>query len=156
MCCRIVNCCSLFIDIQLFVSIINIISVIFLFAIECFTPSDQSGICINLRSCPRLRFLLENERKNATVVSLLRNSFCGYEGKEIKVCCPLDDEVFTTTEYSSTTKKRTEPTTAGGQQIVLSSKLPSQNTCGKTNTSQNRIVGGHPADLGEYSKIVTS
>jgi len=92
---------------------------------------------------------LENQRKNATIVNLLRSSYCGYEGRDVKVCCPLDDETFSTTEYTPmTTKKRVESTVVG-QQTVFSSKLPSQNTCGKTNTSQNRIVGGHPADLGE-------
>lgn len=124
-------------------------------SIDCFTPSDQNGTCINLKKCPRLRFLLENERKNTTVVNFLRSSFCGYEGKDVKVCCPLDDEVISTTEYTSTTKRRVEPTGVG-QPSVLSTKLPTQNTCGKTNTSQNRIVGGHPADLGECSNNVTS
>lgn len=118
--------------------------------LDCFTPSDSNGYCINLKRCPRLRILVETQRQNATVVAYLRSSFCGYEGKDVKVCCPLENEQTSTTEYVHTDRTTRGQTSNIGtrQPIVDSPKLPSINTCGKTNTSQNRIVGGHPADLG--------
>lgn len=121
---------------------------------ECFTPNDMNGVCINIKRCPYLRNLLETQRKNNTVLAYLRNSACGYEGRDPKVCCPLEDEpIVPTTGVTSTNRPVTSNNNNNnnnnnGEDQVLSNKLPSQSTCGRTNTSHIRIVGGNPADLG--------
>lgn len=98
--------------------------------------------------------LLNNQRKNDTVKALLRNSFCGYEKKDPKVCCPLENEEvsvpsnqpgYENTERPKITQK---PVDQSDYETVSSSKLPSQSTCGRTNVSHERIVGGIPAELG--------
>lgn len=138
--------------------------------IECFTPNDENGVCINILRCPVLRRMLETQRQNSTVVTFLRNSACGYEGRNPKVCCPLDNEptrptnnhqtLETTTSRlggSNSNRPNNRPNTGSSNnnnnnnynENVSSIKLPSQSTCGKTNTSHIRIVGGNPADLGK-------
>jgi len=76
---------------------------------------------------------------------------CGYEGRDPKVCCPLDNEPTT---YTDTTQRiTTQKTDSAGSAVyetVTSIKLPSQKTCGRTNSSHVRIVGGNPAELGRY------
>lgn len=130
---------------------------------ECFTPNDLNGECINIRQCPPLLTLLDTQRKNATVAAFLRQSSCGYVGRDPKVCCPLDDEPTSTTEHyvnSNPVTRPNRPVTGPAQlgndnnnnnyNTVTSNKLPSQSTCGQTNTSHIRIVGGNPADLGAW------
>lgn len=79
---------------------------------------------------------------------------CGYEGRDPKVCCPLENESFNNPEttQSTTTQRMTtqRPNSSGstGYETVSSIKLPSQQTCGRTNASHIRIVGGNPAELG--------
>ncbi|XP_050433643.1 venom protease-like isoform X2 [Adelges cooleyi] len=195
---------------------------------ECFTPNEENGVCINIKRCPFLLSLLENQRKNASIVTFLRNSMCGYEGRDPKVCCPLESEVSNgnnggnnennnnwNNEQNSnagstnsgfgqnnngglnhnnnnnnnnnggtnsgfgqgnnggsnhnnnnnnggsnlnnnngrpTTTSR--PTSSSSYETVTSSKLPSQSTCGRSNATQNRIVGGAPADLDDWPWMV--
>lgn len=93
--------------------------------------------------------MLETQRNNATVVAFLRKSMCGYEGRDPKVCCPLSDEytnIPSTTESSPTQK--TGHVGSSGYETIKSPKLPSQKTCGRSNTTHVRVVGGQPAELG--------
>uniref|UniRef100_A0A2S2Q5Y0 CLIP domain-containing serine protease n=1 Tax=Sipha flava TaxID=143950 RepID=A0A2S2Q5Y0_9HEMI len=126
---------------------------IFLF-LECFTPNDLNGVCINIKRCPSLLMLLENQRKNSTIAAFLRNSMCGYEGRDPKVCCALDSETNNNPSQNIPPPTTTvRPNTSFGSdnvETVKSSKLPSQSTCGKSNSSHIRIVGGIPADLGAW------
>lgn len=120
--------------------------------IDCFTPNDLNGICINVKNCPVLRALLENQRRNATITAFLRNSMCGYEGRDPKVCCPLDNE-FPNSSNSGNLGTTTTPRTnsvgpSSNYETITSPKLPSQRMCGHTNVSTNRVVGGTPAELG--------
>lgn len=130
----------------------------FLFA-ECFTPNDLNGVCINIKRCPSLLMLLENQRKNSSIAAFLRNSMCGYEGRDPKVCCALDNEntdsstqqqQSTRPPVTVTTTERVSGQSSAGEnfETVRSAYLPSQNTCGRSNSSHIRIVGGVPADLG--------
>lgn len=123
--------------------------------LECFTPNDLNGSCINIKSCPPLRTLLETQRTNSTVVTFLRNSMCGYEGKDPKVCCPLDNEPSNnpdTTQRITTSRPDSSGSTV--YETVTSIKLPSQKTCGRSNSSHVRIVGGNPAELGMSLKKI--
>lgn len=150
---------------------------LFLF-VECFTPNDANGFCVNIMGCPELRTLLETQRKNSTTVSFLRKSLCGFEGRDPKVCCPSANSPSSTSDDAQTVETTTtrlggsrrpnrpnkEPSFSNNNnnnnnendkddyyETISSKKLPSQNTCGRTNTSHIRIVGGNPADLGIWS-----
>lgn len=125
--------------------------------LECFTPNDLNGNCINIKRCPKLRSLLETQRQNASIATFLRNSMCGYEGKDPKVCCPLENEPNTYTETSQRiTTQKPDSTGSAVYETVTSIKLPSQKTCGRTNSSHVRIVGGNPAELGIRLKTNSS
>lgn len=77
---------------------------------------------------------------------------CGYEGRDPKVCCELDSEpTDSSTQYRPPSTTTTRPAVLSGSdnvETVRSAKLPSQSTCGRSNSSHIRIVGGVPADLG--------
>lgn len=111
---------------------------------ECFTPNDLNGVCINIRNCPLLRSLLENHRKNDSVVSFLRNSRCGYEAKDPKVCCPLDKETFNTSHsennLQATFSHKVVTIASSGYETVSSTRLPSQTTCGMNNQTPTKIL----------------
>jgi len=77
---------------------------------------------------------------------------CGYEGKDPKVCCPLPNEptlpTYTTETSQGTTNHNSDTLGSAIYETVSSIKLPSQKTCGRSNSSHIRIVGGNPAELG--------
>lgn len=112
---------------------------------ECITPKKLNGTCINLKDCQLLKHLLETQRSNETIVAFLRKSRCGYEGKFPKVCCP---SVTSNTSKSDNTTKTIRSVDSSEYDIVSYSKFPSQKTCGRSNSSRIRIVGGNRAELG--------
>ncbi|VVC37364.1 Hypothetical protein CINCED_3A022459 [Cinara cedri] len=119
----------------------------------CFTPSDENGICKNIQRCPPLLSLLNNQRRTEAEKTLLRNSFCGYENRDPKVCCPLENESGSNNRPGNnnlTNKTTQKPVEQPDYETVSSSKLPSQSTCGKTSITHERIVGGMPAELGAW------
>ncbi|VVC37370.1 Hypothetical protein CINCED_3A019456 [Cinara cedri] len=61
---------------------------------NCSTPSNLDGVCMDLNLCPSLKALSEEQKKNSSVISFLRNSICGFKSKQYKVCCPLANETF--------------------------------------------------------------
>lgn len=78
---------------------------------------------------------------------------CGYEGRDPKVCCPLESEPPNNSNngnFGTTTTTRTSTSwpTSNNYETVLSAKLPSQMACGHSNVTSNRVVGGSPAELG--------
>lgn len=84
--------------------------------------------------------------KSTDDYNLLKKSHCGFEGRTIKVCCPLED-----ISPDSTGSKEIEediPSTYDG----ISSRLPSQTTCGKIDINQDRIIGGNAAQLGKIGE----
>ncbi|XP_060870414.1 venom protease-like isoform X1 [Metopolophium dirhodum] len=99
---------------------------------KCFTPNGDIGNCINIKRCPTLLYLLEYRRNNFSIATFLRNSMCGNDDNfpyYPKVCCLLEDEIYET---------------------ISSIKLPSQDTCGRSNVIRNRIAGGRLAELGDW------
>ncbi|XP_050544588.1 venom protease-like isoform X3 [Daktulosphaira vitifoliae] len=101
---------------------------------SCINPNNENGICLNIKQCPALLSILQNNRKNNTAIAFLRSSMCGNEGRDPKVCCPRN------------------PVSFGGS--VTSSKLPSQSTCGVSYGNVNKIVGGWPAELDDWPWMV--
>lgn len=105
--------------------------------LECTTPNYESGVCISILKCPVLHTLMLEHRKRIEYINLLKASFCGYDNKTTKVCCPWD-------------KPRPEPEEVqsrnGGE--ILASKLPTKATFGKPDVNRHRIVGGSLVALG--------
>jgi len=79
-------------------------------------------------------------REKAEYYNLLKASFCGYEGRSPKVCCPLDKP----------TKETEVHVQSNGE--ISSSLLPSKATCGISQVNRDRIIGGTPSKLGRNTK----
>lgn len=103
---------------------------------DCTTPNQQPGVCINILNCPALTSILEH-RKKAEYFNLIKASFCGYEGRTTKACCPVDDSPEDVPEPQWTPAP---PPVA----------LPAPAECGKVQVNRDRIVGGHAATLGGF------
>lgn len=88
--------------------------------------------------------------KSADDYNLLKNSHCGFEGRTIKVCCPLDDISPDSTGSKEIEEESTDD--AG----VSSAILPFQSTCGKVGINHERIVGGIAAQLGKMVEKIVS
>lgn len=140
---------------------------------ECETPNYEKGVCIDIKRCPKLLTLLENQRQVPSVLVFLKKSFCGFEGRSTKVCCALENNAEPVAPVETTVPKvpavPVEPsgpivpaapvpkpnimnnvgTTNNGE-----AKLPLQSRCGITNVTRSRIVGGTPAELGKNLKII--
>jgi len=116
--------------------------------LECFTPNDLYGKCINIKRCPTLLYLLEYQSHNSSIVTFLRNSECGNEDNfpyYPKVCCPLKHQPTLPTYATETSQRITTPKPGP------SKKLPPQETCGRTNVTDTRIFGGSYSELGTYT-----
>lgn len=112
---------------------------------ECVTPDGDNGVCIDLKTCEKLRTLMENRRHIDAVRVHLQKSFCGYAGRNPKVCCPAErpgQQVRpVATMAGAGPNRRTEPT----------SVLPAKNACGRpglNRTNDDRIYGGVESKLG--------
>ncbi|XP_050544568.1 venom protease-like isoform X2 [Daktulosphaira vitifoliae] len=131
----------------------------------CFTPKNETGECINIKSCPTL-FNLLNNRLNNTSIILLRNSTCGYENRDPKVCCPVIiqppknssvPDIHGNNIGSMTTLKPNNliPQHSTSNSMLLFPNATLQTICGRTEIrTHNRIVGGVPASLGDWPWIV--
>jgi len=82
-----------------------------------------------------------------SVLVFLKKSFCGFEGRNTKVCCALENQVEPATQNSPNVVGLIGTTNNG-----LSSKLPLQTTCGISNVTRIRIIGGNPAELGRNNE----
>nr|QGW08835.1 trypsine [Sitobion avenae] len=130
---------------------------------ECKTPNYENGVCIDIKRCPKLINLLENQRQVPSVLVFLKKSFCGFEGedyKRTKVCCALENNEESTVPKAPVAPVEpaapvapvtmSNPTNNIGTTYNGGAKLPSQSKCGITNVTRSRIVGGTPAELGAW------
>jgi hypothetical protein len=85
--------------------------------------------------------LLENQRQVPSVMAFLKKSFCGHENRIAKVCCPLENSLLDKSKPIDMKESTSDIT-------IKSSKLPSQETCGHSNSIDNRIFGGRLSILG--------
>lgn len=58
----------------------------------CVNPNNENGSCISIDDCHFIKNMLLYHRNNFTTLDFLRNSTCGYDGKNPKVCCPISSE----------------------------------------------------------------
>jgi len=124
-----------------------------LYFIECLTPNDEDGICIDLKMCEKLRTLLETRRHIESVKVHLRKSFCGHEGQSPKVCCPLEERATATTTTTRSVNNY-KPKLSKGVAAGSPSRLPSRNACGQVHGIRDRIFGGNPATIGKNKNTV--
>ncbi|XP_050544565.1 venom protease-like isoform X2 [Daktulosphaira vitifoliae] len=128
------------------------------------TPTKEAGECINIKRCPSLIHLLR-EKNNTSVITFLRNSTCGYENKDPKVCCPIKIEPSKNTEEiissqniyvhnNSDTVTTIKPKNPSNNSMLLFPNESLDSTCGHSDERTiSRIVGGVPASLGDWPWI---
>ncbi|XP_008553594.2 uncharacterized protein LOC103575539 [Microplitis demolitor] len=113
----------------------------------CYGRNNQVGQCINIRQCPPLLDLLRTSYGSPEAIQFLRDSQCGFEGRDPKVCCvqnvPLPTPPPVTTEFYNVNNGNTSINSR-------SSLLPS--VCGRDLSV--RIVGGERAFLDEFPWMV--
>ncbi|XP_051173404.1 venom serine protease Bi-VSP-like [Leptopilina boulardi] len=111
----------------------------------CITPLQQSGECVQIRNCPSLLNILRT--KGEAAGDFLRRSVCQYEGKNPIVCCPAK---FNDNNNNGNINPDTNKET---QHLFdkYNSLHPPQ--CGFSNISYSRVVGGVPAEVGDWPWI---
>ncbi|XP_011874753.1 PREDICTED: uncharacterized protein LOC105565840 [Vollenhovia emeryi] len=109
--------------------------------------SEGSGNCINIRNCPAIISILRGSRPlSAEALQTLRNSQCGFEGSDPKVCC---DQGTTTTTTTTTTTEGPEiipspPDVSNHPNLRLLEHV----ICGPI--VQQKVVGGNKTGVFQY------
>ncbi|XP_050679526.1 venom protease-like isoform X2 [Leptidea sinapis] len=126
----------------------------------CKTVDGKDGTCVAIKGCePFVKLLQQGVTSN--VVRMLRQSACGFEGNDPKVCCPLPGipEVpptqapITPEPTPAPAPEEPEDPKAAGKTAVDSDYLPALPVapeCGVSNASLSRVVGGIDAKLGDF------
>lgn len=107
----------------------------------CYTSKKESGTCINIKKCPYMIQLLVTHRTDPKTLEYLRGSTCGFDGNDPMVCCPQLDKVDAGDRNNMN----------NGQNNPI---LPTKPTCGLSNVTNSRVVGGVPASLNEFPFMV--
>nr|AGI44422.1 TSVP-SEP protein [Cotesia vestalis] len=113
---------------------------------DCTNPINLPGKCMNIRSCTPLLDLLRTY--GTSVTNFLRNSLCGFDGRDPKVCCPTSESNVDENGNEFSTTPSPEPplrNTSYGPLLAPN--------CGQSNGPIPKIVGGVPAILGTWPWI---
>lgn len=127
---------------------------------NCASPSGAAGLCIGIRQCPQLLNILQTRPLTPQAMDFLRQSQCGFEGNDPRVCCPIQD--FGTSNRDSQpnpvdnqgSNPYVQPQNPDGTvddpnlRYDLSNNPLLPTDCGK-DLSQ-RIVGGERTELDEF------
>ncbi|KAF5271716.1 hypothetical protein FQA39_LY08039 [Lamprigera yunnana] len=109
---------------------------------RCFTPEKLPGQCISIKNCPPLIRLLQDRLLPPESARYLKNSHCGFEGVDAKVCCPLNIDKNTEKKPLITTAPKFSYTT------IRSPLLPNTTECGLT--FNDKLFGGDVAHILEF------
>lgn len=120
----------------------------------CATPNGANGVCIGIRRCPVLLNILQMQPPPSGAVEFLRQSQCGFEGRDPLVCCPTQrpsvtvpprgDQDGTYYPGGETTNPGQDPNAS--YDLSNNPLLPTE--CGK-DLSQ-KIFGGERTDIDEF------
>ncbi|XP_054011033.1 transmembrane protease serine 9-like [Hylaeus anthracinus] len=133
----------------------------------CVTPNGVNGICIEIRQCQPLLNILQMQPLQPSAVDFLKQSQCGFSGRDPLVCCPNQppdnipprrDQPYPTVDPNRNVDPNfPDPTNNGNidpindgantQYSLVDNPLLS-NECGK-DLSQ-RIFGGERTELDEF------
>ncbi|XP_076762223.1 CLIP domain-containing serine protease HP8-like [Xylocopa sonorina] len=116
---------------------------------NCATPDNAVGFCIGLRECPKLLNILQTRPLKPEAIDFLRESQCGFDGNDPRVCCPVQNGKNPVDPGGNS--KPTESSVQRNDndlQYDLSNNPLLPTDCGKDLT--NRIIGGDRTDLDEF------
>lgn len=108
--------------------------------VTCQNIRGERGVCINIRRCQPILEILQNQGRAAA--EYLRSTVCGYEGRNPRVCCPLNNN-------NDNNNVNNDNNDVDDIQVSQYGPLkPPQ--CGSSNVSLTRVVGGVKAKLGNF------
>lgn len=110
----------------------TIIRLIFLSVTSCVTPHKKVGNCISIKACNELMWLILNKKSDKKAMSFLRESQCGFENNQPKVCCKIVGPTLLTTS----------------SQARITAGLSKYADCG-TNEVTHKIIGGEEVQAGK-------
>lgn len=108
---------------------------------NCTSPQGVFGWCIGLRQCPQLLSILQTTPLQPEAIEFLKQSQCGFDGNDPRVCCPIQNENPDPSGGADGAKD-------GNLQFDLSNNPLLPSDCGR-DLSQ-RIVGGERTDIDEF------
>lgn len=129
---------------------------------QCATPDNAAGFCIGLRQCPGLLNILQSRPLKPGAIDFLKQSQCGFDGNDPRVCCPVQSGTTGTPNTNNpvdpggnsrptdsfTERGDTDNQSGDNLQYDLSTNPLLPTDCGKDLT--NRIVGGERTELDEF------
>ncbi|XP_014611700.1 PREDICTED: uncharacterized protein LOC106790935 [Polistes canadensis] len=118
---------------------------------DCNTPNGVAGSCINIRQCIPLIKLLQERPLPPESENYLRQSQCGFEGQNPRVCCPAGSNRIDLSPSRGNIPSTDSPLETGNKAELIDNLLnnpllPSE--CGKDLIV--RIIGGTPTALEEF------
>nr|XP_031825640.1 transmembrane protease serine 9-like [Nomia melanderi] len=114
---------------------------------RCRTPEDRSGVCINVRSCPRVLALLQQKPLNPDAINYIRSFQCGLENKDPKVCC--EQQVPTTTAAPNPQSSVPDPPDVSNHRNL---RLINADNCGPATIP--KIIGGNKTGVFDFPWMV--
>uniref|UniRef100_W8BR93 CLIP domain-containing serine protease n=1 Tax=Ceratitis capitata TaxID=7213 RepID=W8BR93_CERCA len=131
----------------------------------CFTPNQVSGTCIKLADCRYLYELVLDPNLSQNDRTYLRKSQCGYQDRNVLICCPpsyltlsattpaptappASIMLFPDSQVSMSVRRPATFVASASGSPQRSNLLPSFPQCGKM--LENRIFGGVETALDEF------
>ncbi|CAG9568397.1 unnamed protein product [Danaus chrysippus] len=110
------------------------------------TCNGVTGRCVSIKSCSPFVLMMKTE-PISQYRTLLKESHCGFEGNDPMVCCPES------TPKSSSSRGLVPPidvrSKGSARMMNLQSPILSPPTCGVSNATSGRVVGGVNARHGD-------
>lgn len=105
-------------------------------------PKGVRGRCILLQSCNYILNIARSNPQNQEAQYFVRQSQCGYNGRNIYVCCP------STTQLTPSTQSQFQFQQQIAAKVLPPVQLPKPPVCGVD--AENRIYGGTSTNVFEF------
>ncbi|GLV36630.1 easter [Carabus blaptoides fortunei] len=114
----------------------------------CYTPRNEPGTCVDLDKCNPLIQILKKRPIPGADLDLLRQSSCGFNGNNPKVCCPSGGIVQPPVTQRPVTQPPIVIPTLPPNSGPTSNLLPGTDVCGVETI--HKIYGGEATELDEF------
>lgn len=109
---------------------------------ECVNPQGVRGRCVLLHSCSFVLNIARFYSQNPEAQLFVRQSRCGYDGRNLYVCCPSTTQLTPSMQLQSQSQQQNVAKT------LPPAQLPSPPVCGVD--AENRIYGGTTTNVFEF------
>lgn len=109
-------------------------------------PKGVRGRCVLLQSCNYILNIARFNPQNQEAQHFVRQSQCGFNGRNIYVCCP------STTQLTPSTQSQFQIQQQNVAKVLSPVQLPKPPVCGVD--AENRIYGGTSTNVFEFPWLV--